>query len=277
MHFLTYPATNGDALGGTPAASAARGGQVRKDTWLSAHEAALLGLTHIAERLAAHISEQGAENEKTALLVTEADDEKTDSEEPEGAGGDAGHLGLSTGAHFMAQVAVTRRGVFAHRTAEGGSALVVAASANGLHVQWLEVVAVLPHGRRSAAVGADAGIGSREKALPDRLGDRTTTQKALRVVLGLAVATHQRGCFVAYGSFATADAGDLEQHLSLRFLLGAEALQLAITRLREHDQFLTEPESRFGGCAFQKIADGYLAATADLRDLHLAKTAFLNA
>ena len=65
--------------------------------------------------------------------------------------------------------------------------------------------------------------------------------------------------------------------LDLRLLLGAQALELTAARPRKHDQFLTERESGLFGCPLQKIADGYLAAIADFRDLRLAKPAFLNA
>jgi hypothetical protein len=44
MPFLTCPATLADALGGTPLASSADGGQVRKSTWVHVHDAALLAL-----------------------------------------------------------------------------------------------------------------------------------------------------------------------------------------------------------------------------------------
>lgn len=42
--FLMCPATVGDASGGTPAACAAGGGHIKKDAWVSAHEAAVRGL-----------------------------------------------------------------------------------------------------------------------------------------------------------------------------------------------------------------------------------------
>lgn len=67
-------------------------------------------------------------------------------------------------------------------------------------------------------------------------------------------------------------------HLGLGLLpQRAQALQLAITSLRQHDQLLTERELGVCGSALQKIADGGLAAVADRGDLHLTKTAFLNA
>jgi hypothetical protein len=60
-------------------------------------------------------------------------------------------------------------------------------------------------------------------------------------------------------------------------LFGAKALQLTIACLRERDQMLAEREARLGCGTLQKVADGCLAATADRSDLHLAKTALLNA
>lgn len=44
MPFLMCPAANGDALGGTPAASAASGGHIKKSAWLHVHTAALSAL-----------------------------------------------------------------------------------------------------------------------------------------------------------------------------------------------------------------------------------------
>ena len=45
--FLMCPAANGDASGGTPAASAASGGHIKKGAWVNAHEAALAGLAQV--------------------------------------------------------------------------------------------------------------------------------------------------------------------------------------------------------------------------------------
>lgn len=41
------PAANGDASGGTPAAGAASGGHIKKGAWVTAHDAALVGLAQV--------------------------------------------------------------------------------------------------------------------------------------------------------------------------------------------------------------------------------------
>jgi len=76
--FLMCPAADGDASGGTPAASAASGGHIKKGAWVSAHEAALVGLADLLER-----SHEGA------APVAKQDDE----EEPDDQSGGHGGLG----------------------------------------------------------------------------------------------------------------------------------------------------------------------------------------
>jgi len=89
------PAANGDASGGTPAASAASGGHIKKGAWVSAHEAALDGIAGWFGNGPVCSDVLTAKDRSAAHLVEQKADQRPESEQgPEEDGGHSGRLGL---------------------------------------------------------------------------------------------------------------------------------------------------------------------------------------
>jgi hypothetical protein len=123
--FLMCPAANGDASGGTPAASAASGGHIKKGAWVSAHEAALAGLAQVIPGPLSRALPYCYENKAKEGVEAE--------EGPEESGGHSG-LGFLFG--------------------QSWTAARIAAATHRRNVERLAVVAVVVFLGRSAAVGA---------------------------------------------------------------------------------------------------------------------------
>jgi hypothetical protein len=95
--FLMCPAANGDALGGTPAASAASGGHIKKSAWVHVFDAASVSLVALlAKQPAAQIAEakdsaESTDAEEDCVIDQEAAQDHDDADEEEGPGQETVH------------------------------------------------------------------------------------------------------------------------------------------------------------------------------------------
>lgn len=227
------PAANGDALGGTPAASAASGGHIKKSAgWVhvfdafSVHVFRLLAEKALSQVSTAKNSEEEADAEDDRVSIQEAVESDGEAEDDEGPGQNSVHDLFPSGLGRRTEIA--RFKGFAGEKKDGGAALAVAAPADRLDQKRLRVIAVVVVAGLVATVSAGQRANGREFSTLDR--------SSYRAVCGMAAVVLEPELLAAHAE-ATRRIGEVLGHVAAFAVTAGHGSGFLLLKLRKHSAF----------------------------------------